>query len=64
MGPITRAAFSIADLSAQLPRFLGLDEDSLVSEYALETKGRAEPGVVGRPSARIQNSALARRLLW
>lgn len=27
-------------------RFLGLDEDSLISEYALETKGRAEPGVV------------------
>ena len=30
-------------------RFLGLDEDSLVSEYALETKGRAEPGVVADP---------------
>jgi cytoskeleton protein RodZ len=30
-------------------RFLGLDEDSLVSEYALETKGRTEPGVVADP---------------
>lgn len=30
-------------------RFLGLDEDSLVSEYALETKGRPEPGVVADP---------------
>jgi cytoskeletal protein RodZ len=29
-----------------IARFLGLDEDTLVSEYALETKGRAEPGVV------------------
>ena len=27
-------------------RFLGLDEDTLVSEYALQTKGRSEPGVV------------------
>jgi cytoskeleton protein RodZ len=30
-------------------RFLGLDEDSLVAEYALETKGRPEPGVVADP---------------
>jgi cytoskeleton protein RodZ len=30
-------------------RYLGLDEDSLVAEYALETKGRAEPGVVADP---------------
>jgi cytoskeletal protein RodZ len=30
-------------------RFLGLDEDSLVSEYALETKGRSDPGVVADP---------------
>jgi cytoskeleton protein RodZ len=30
-------------------RFLGLDEDNLVSEYALETKGRSEPGVVADP---------------
>ncbi len=30
-------------------RFLGLDEDTLVSEYALETRGRAEPGVVAEP---------------
>jgi cytoskeletal protein RodZ len=27
-------------------RYLGLDEDNLVSEYALQTKGRTEPGVV------------------
>jgi cytoskeletal protein RodZ len=27
-------------------RYLGLDEDNLVSEYALQTKGRADPGVV------------------
>ncbi|MGA2847026.1 MAG: helix-turn-helix domain-containing protein [Candidatus Acidiferrales bacterium] len=32
-----------------IARFLGLDEDSLVSEYALVTKGRAEPGVVADP---------------
>lgn len=32
-----------------IARFLGLDEDTLVSEYALETKGRAEPGVVADP---------------
>src|SRR5271156_4422966 len=30
-------------------RYLGLDEDSLVAEYALETRGRAEPGVVAEP---------------
>jgi cytoskeleton protein RodZ len=30
-------------------RFLGLDEDTLVSEYALQTKGRSEPGVVADP---------------
>ncbi len=30
-------------------RYLGLDEDSLVAEYALETKGRPEPGVVADP---------------
>jgi cytoskeleton protein RodZ len=30
-------------------RYLGLDEDSLVAEYALETRGRAEPGVVADP---------------
>ena len=27
-------------------RYLGLDEDNLVSEYALQTKGRTDPGVV------------------
>src|SRR5271163_4056377 len=30
-------------------RFLGLDEDALVAEYALETRGRPEPGVVVDP---------------
>jgi cytoskeleton protein RodZ len=29
--------------------YLGLDEDSLVAEYALETRGRPEPGVVADP---------------
>jgi cytoskeleton protein RodZ len=29
--------------------YLGLDEDSLVAEYALHTKGRPEPGVVADP---------------
>jgi cytoskeleton protein RodZ len=29
--------------------YLGLDEDSMVAEYALHTKGRAEPGVVADP---------------
>jgi cytoskeletal protein RodZ len=29
--------------------YLGLDEDSLVAEYALETKGRPDPGVVADP---------------
>jgi len=32
-----------------IARFLGLDEEGLVSEYALETKGRPEPGVVAEP---------------
>jgi cytoskeleton protein RodZ len=30
-------------------RYLGLDEDTLVAEYALETKGRPDPGVVADP---------------
>ena len=30
-------------------RYLGLDEDSLVAEYALETRGRSDPGVVADP---------------
>ncbi len=30
-------------------RYLGLDEDNLVAEYALQTKGRPEPGVVAEP---------------
>ena len=30
-------------------RFLGLDEDSMVAEYALETKGRVDAGVVPDP---------------
>ena len=29
--------------------YLGLDEDNMVAEYALHTKGRAEPGVVADP---------------
>ena len=29
--------------------YLGLDEDSLVAEYALHTKGRPDPGVVADP---------------
>jgi cytoskeleton protein RodZ len=33
-----------------IARFLGLDEEGLVSEYALETKGRPEPGVVAEPT--------------
>jgi cytoskeletal protein RodZ len=33
-------------------RYLGLDEDNLVSEYALQTKGRTDPGVV--PDAPIK----------
>ena len=30
-------------------RFLGLDEDSMVAEYALETRGRVDVGVVPDP---------------
>src|ERR1700746_1911877 len=30
-------------------RYLGLDEDSMVAEYALETRGRVETGVVPDP---------------
>jgi cytoskeletal protein RodZ len=30
-------------------RYLGLDEESLVAEYALQTKGRPDPGVVADP---------------
>src|SRR3984957_13922155 len=29
--------------------YLGLDEDSMVAEYALHSKGRPEPGVVADP---------------
>jgi cytoskeletal protein RodZ len=32
-----------------IARFLGLDEDNLVAEYALETKGRVDVGVVPDP---------------
>jgi cytoskeleton protein RodZ len=32
-----------------IARFLGLDEDDLVAEYAVETKGRVEAGVVPDP---------------
>src|ERR1700733_7962437 len=30
-------------------RYLGLDEDSLVAEYARETRGRSDPGLVADP---------------
>ena len=30
-------------------RYLGLDEESLVAEYTLQTKGRPDPGVVADP---------------
>ena len=30
-------------------RYLGLDEDSMVAEYSLETRGRVEAGVVPDP---------------
>lgn len=30
-------------------RYLGLDEENLVAEYALQTKGRPDPGVVADP---------------
>lgn len=32
-----------------IAHYLGLDEDSMVAEYALHTKGRPEPGVVADP---------------
>jgi cytoskeletal protein RodZ len=32
-----------------IAHYLGLDEDSMVAEYALHTKGRTEPGVVADP---------------
>ncbi len=35
-------------------RFLGLDEDSMVAEYALETKGRVDVGVVPDPPMEAQ----------
>ena len=34
-------------------RYLGLDEDSMVAEYALETRGRVETGVVPDPPMEI-----------
>jgi cytoskeleton protein RodZ len=37
-------------------RYLGLDEDSLVAEYALETRGRPEPGVVADPPEEPQRN--------
>jgi len=37
-------------------RFLGLDEDSLVAEYALETKDRTEIGVVPDPPMEIRRN--------
>jgi cytoskeletal protein RodZ len=44
-------------------RFLGLDEDNLVSEYALETKGRAEPGVVADPPIEAKSRYLEMTLV-
>jgi cytoskeletal protein RodZ len=41
-------------------RYLGLDEDNLVSEYALQTKGRTDPGVV--PDAPIQQESMWGRI--
>ena len=41
-------------------RYLGLDEDNLVSEYALQTKGRTEPGVV--PDAPIKQESMWGRI--
>jgi cytoskeletal protein RodZ len=35
--------------------YLGLDEDSMVAEYALHTKGRPEPGVVADPPERKES---------
>jgi cytoskeleton protein RodZ len=37
-------------------RYLGLDEDSLVAEYALETRGRPEPGVVADPPEEVDRN--------
>jgi len=37
-------------------RFLGLDEDSLVAEYALETKNRTEIGVVPDPPMEVRRN--------
>ncbi len=34
-------------------RFLGLDEDSMVAEYALETRGRVDAGVVPDPPMEV-----------
>jgi transcriptional regulator with XRE-family HTH domain len=41
-------------------RYLGLDEDNLVSEYALQTKGRTEPGVV--PDAPMKQESMWGRI--
>src|SRR5277367_3682232 len=43
--------------------YLGLDEDSMVAEYALHTKGRPEPGVVADPPMNPKPSG-ARFLCW
>jgi cytoskeletal protein RodZ len=37
-------------------RFLGLDEDSLVAEYALETKNRTEAGVIPDPPMEMRRN--------
>jgi cytoskeleton protein RodZ len=39
-----------------IARFLGLDEDSLVAEYALETKNRTDAGVVPDPPMEIRRN--------
>jgi transcriptional regulator with XRE-family HTH domain len=41
-------------------RYLGLDEDNLVSEYALSTKGRTDPGVV--PDAPLKTESMWGRI--
>src|ERR1700732_624508 len=39
-----------------IARFLGLDEDNLVAEYALETKNRVDPGVIPDPPAEMHRN--------
>ncbi len=37
-----------------IAHYLGLDEDSMVAEYALHTRGRPEPGVVADPPDEVE----------